>query len=237
MVADEDTHTGDSTPECVACAQPCVQEQTRWVCRCCGGLLDCIQPSFADLGLGGTPPAHHIRESRDSPVVGCFSPTSMTQDGTPGNLRAIHSNGTPHTDNNHHYGGSMASPSRVGAERRTFERQKFSFSPQIDGSVYADVSSGTQDVGDDDQDNVGDSDEDMDLEDVVDIDKNNEGVHRGSVDSWLQGTGSVGMVERFAGIKDTLRDVGVLVPIPRTPSNMAQYDGEAELSDGMEMDE
>jgi hypothetical protein len=126
----------------------------------------------------------------------------------------------------------------VDAEQKTLERQNSSVSPQIIDSAHAGVSSGAHDIGDDDQDSVGDSDEDIDLEDVDDIDdnNNNERAHRESVDFWLQGMTSMGTVERRTVIEHRLREFDNII-IPRTPSNMAQYGDEAELSDGMELDE
>jgi hypothetical protein len=146
--------------------------------------------------------------------------------------RAIRSNRISQPGNNHHDDGSMASPSRVGAKQDTLESQDSSVSPQIDDSTHEYVPFGTHDTGDD-QDQT---DEDMDLEDVDDIHDNNEGAHGVLVDSWLQGTGGMDMVERIAGIEHTLRDFDNAM-IPKPHSNMAQYGDEAELSDDMEMDE
>ncbi|RFN50007.1 hypothetical protein FIE12Z_5703 [Fusarium flagelliforme] len=216
MGADKDAHTGDSTPKCVTCAQPCVLEQT----------------SFKALRLDVTPTAHDTRESKDSSAVGYFPPTLMGQSGIPCDLRAIRSNGIPQSGNNHHNDGSMASPSRVDTKQDTLERQDSSVSPQIDDSAHEYVPFGTHDTGDD-QDQ---SDEDMDREDVDNTDdNNNERAHGGLVDSWLKGMG-MGMDERRTGIEDTLREFGNLMN-PTTRSNMAQYGDEAELSDDMEMDQ
>jgi hypothetical protein len=137
----------------------------------------------------------------------------------------VRSNGIPQSGNIHH--------DDVDAEQRTLEEQGSSVSPQIDDSAHEYVPFGTDDTGDD-QDHP---DEDINLEDVDEIDNNNEGAHIGSVNSWLQGTASMGRVERRSSIENTLRKVDILMPIPRTPSSKAQYGDEAELSDGMEIDE
>ncbi|CAG7554890.1 unnamed protein product [Fusarium equiseti] len=206
MVADKDAHTGDSAPKCVTCAQPCVLEQT----------------SFEALRLDGTPTAHDTRESKDNPAGGYFPPT-LTH---PGGIRC------DLPGNNHHDDGPMASPSRVDAKQDTLGRQDSSVSPQIDDSAHEYVPFGTHDTGDD----QGESDENMDLEDVDNTDdNNNEGAHIGLVGSWLEEMG-MGMDERRTGIERTLREFGNLMN-PKTHSNMAQYGDQAELSDDMEMDQ
>lgn len=146
--------------------------------------------------------------------------------------RAIRSNGISQPGKNHHDNGSMASPSRVDAKQDTLERQDSSVSPQIDDSAHDYIPFGTHDTGD----GQSQSDEDMDLEDVENTDdNNNERAHRGLVYSWLKGMG-MGMDERRIGIEHTLKEFGNLMN-PGTHSNTAQYGDEAELSDGMEMDQ
>lgn len=138
--------------------------------------------------------------------------------------RAICSNDISQLGNNHHDDGSMASPSRVGAKQDTLDRQDSSASPQIDDSAHEYVPFGTHNTGDD----QGQSDEDINLEHVDNIDNNDdEDAQRESFHSWLQGTGSMGMDERRHGVEGALREFD---------NTMAQYGDEKEPSD-VEMEE
>ncbi|KAJ4004898.1 hypothetical protein NW752_011407 [Fusarium irregulare] len=233
MVTDKDAHAGDSTPKCVICAQLCVLEQTGWICTYCRGFPD-MQRNFDALRLDGTATAHDTRESRDSSAVDYFPRTLTHQGRNPCDLRAIRSNDISQLGNNHHDDGSMASPSRVGAKQDTLERQDSSASPQIDDSAHEYVPFGTHNTGD----GQGQSDEDIDLEDIDNIDNNDdddEEAQRESFHSWLQGTGSMGMVERRHGVEEALREFDNTMA-PRTDSTMAQYGDEKERSD-VEMEE
>ena len=147
--------------------------------------------------------------------------------------RAIRSNGISQSRINHQDDGSTASPFRVGAKQDTLERQDSSVSPQIDDSAHEYVPFGTHNTGD----GQGQSDENIDLEDVDNIDNNDddEGAYRESVHSWVQGTGGMGMVERRHGVEDALREFDNTMA-PRTDSTMAQCGDEKEPSD-VEMEE
>ncbi|CEI69957.1 hypothetical protein FVEN_g7185 [Fusarium venenatum] len=209
-------------PECIACSQLCVLEETKRIYISCRRVQRQIRIRNEPPSLGETPSTVLDDPYGPDDELAAGDPTHMAiQDGIPGDFLALRNSGVGQLEYSRNKGDSMGSPSRIDAEQ---------------GSGESGVENCGAEQNDQGRDQViGGPDENSN---PMDIEENDGKVPQlqANVALWVSGVTNTCVGKRPSDIEQALRQVNLAFR-SEAPLDTPAADDDIELSDDTEKNE